>query len=94
VCTLDFTLGPPDGRSNTSAAAELAEFRKITTFKKKNTIFNEHPVVVCKYVLISNNVFANFIILTGNFGYKFWKTMFILLFEILILFYFVVFQQK
>ena len=32
VCTLDFTLGPPDGRSNTSAAAELAEFRKFTTF--------------------------------------------------------------
>ena len=32
VCTLDFTLGPPDGRSNTSAAAELAEFRKVTTF--------------------------------------------------------------
>ena len=33
-----------DGRSNTSAAAELAEFRKITTFSEKNTIFNEHPV--------------------------------------------------
>ena len=24
--------------------AELAEFRKITTFQGKNTIFNEHPV--------------------------------------------------
>jgi len=30
------------GRKNTGAAAELAEFRKITT--GKNTIFNEHPV--------------------------------------------------
>ena len=27
-----WTAAPPDGRSNTSAAAELAEFRKITTF--------------------------------------------------------------
>jgi len=67
---------------------------KLQLLRKKNTIFNEHPVAVCKYVLISIIVFANFIILTGNFGYKFWKTMFILLFEILILFYFVVFQQK
>ena len=25
-------------------AAKLAEFRKITTFEGKNTIFNEHPV--------------------------------------------------
>jgi len=41
VCTLNFTLGPPDSRSNSSAAAELAEFRKITIFKGKNTIFNE-----------------------------------------------------
>ena len=30
--------------TNTSAAAELAECRKITTFEEKNTIFNEHPV--------------------------------------------------
>jgi len=83
----------PDGRSNTSAAAELAEFRKITTFKKKkNTIFNENPVVVCKYVLISVIVFVNFIILTGNFGYKFWKTMLILQLKILILFLFCSFQ--
>ena len=29
------------GRSNMSAAAELAEFRNIL---RKNTIFNEHPV--------------------------------------------------
>ena len=28
----------------TSAAAELAEFRKIRNFKEKNTIFNEHQV--------------------------------------------------
>ena len=27
-----------------SAAAELAEFKKITTFEEKNSIFNEHPV--------------------------------------------------
>ena len=45
MCTLDFTLGPPGGRSNTSAAAELTEFRKITTFEGKNTIFHEHPVL-------------------------------------------------
>ena len=32
-----------NGRSNISATAELAEYRKIT-FKKKNTISNEHPV--------------------------------------------------
>jgi len=32
-----------NGRSNTSAAAELAELRKIATFQG-NTIFNEHPV--------------------------------------------------
>ena len=31
-------------RQKTSTAAELAEFRKITTFEEKNTIFNEHPV--------------------------------------------------
>ena len=31
VC-VHFTLGAPDGRSNTSAAAGLAEFRRITTF--------------------------------------------------------------
>ena len=48
MCTLDFTLGPPDGRSNTSVAAELAEFRKITIFEGKNTIFNEHPVAKLK----------------------------------------------
>ena len=35
VCTLDFTLGPPDGRSNTSAAAELTELRKSELFKEK-----------------------------------------------------------
>ena len=29
---------------NTPGAAELAEFRKITTFKGKKTILNEHPV--------------------------------------------------
>ena len=30
VCTADFTLGPPpEGRSDTGAAAELSEFRKI-----------------------------------------------------------------
>ena len=29
---------------NGSAAAELAEFRKITTFSEKKTIFNENPV--------------------------------------------------
>ena len=33
-----------NGRSNTSAAGELAEFRKITTFSRKNTIFIGHPV--------------------------------------------------
>ena len=44
LCTLDFMLGPLNGRQKTSAAAELAELRKITTFKGKNTIFNEHPV--------------------------------------------------
>ena len=37
-------LGPLHGRKKTSAAAELAELRKITTFKEKNTIFSEHPV--------------------------------------------------
>ena len=37
-------LGPPDGRSNTSAAAELAEFRKFKKILRKNTIFDEHPV--------------------------------------------------
>ena len=42
--TMDFILGPPDVRSNTSAAAGLAEFRKITKSSGKNTIFNEHPV--------------------------------------------------
>ena len=31
-----------NGRSNTSAAAELADLRKITFYGK--TIFNEHPV--------------------------------------------------
>ena len=36
-------------RLNTSAAAELVEYRKITTFLTKNTIFNEHPV----YALLS-----------------------------------------
>ena len=36
--------------SNTSAQAELAEFRKSKTFQGKNTIFIEHPVhPVCKY---------------------------------------------
>ena len=30
--------------NNTSAATELAELRKITTFSGKNTIFYEHPV--------------------------------------------------
>ena len=34
-----------NGRSNTSAAAELAEFRKITKFEGKTTLINEHPVV-------------------------------------------------
>ena len=38
---------PYNGRSNTSTTPELAEFRKITTFKK-NTISNEHPV--CKTI--------------------------------------------
>ena len=32
VCTPDFMLGPLNGRQKTSAAAELAELRKITTF--------------------------------------------------------------
>jgi len=45
VCTPDFALGPPDGRENTGAAAELVEFRKIPKLQGKNTIFNEHPVV-------------------------------------------------
>ena len=36
-----------NGRSNTSAIAELAEFEKITTFKE-STIFNEHPVFTIK----------------------------------------------
>ena len=31
VC-VHFTLGAPDGRSNSSAAGGLAEFRKIKTF--------------------------------------------------------------
>ena len=44
VCKLDFTLGPANDSQNTSAAAELAEFRKIPTFDGKNTIFDEHPV--------------------------------------------------
>ena len=39
------------GRQNTSAAAELAEFRKITKFKGKNTTFNEHPVCKCIFHL-------------------------------------------
>ena len=50
------TLAPPlgfpsvsecvhNGRSNTSAAEELAKFIKITTFEEKKTIFNEHPPV-------------------------------------------------
>ena len=35
-----------NGRSNTSAAAaELAEFRKNHNILRKNTLFNEHPVV-------------------------------------------------
>ena len=50
MCTLDFTLGPPDGRSNTSVAAELAEFRKITTFEGKNIIYNEQTVKYRKLV--------------------------------------------
>ena len=41
VCTPDFMLGPLNDRQNTSAAAELAELRKITTFYVKKTIFNE-----------------------------------------------------
>ena len=32
------------GRQNTSAVAKLKEFRIITKFSVKNTIFNEHPV--------------------------------------------------
>ena len=43
-------LGPPDCRSNTSAAAELADFRKFLNLKK-NTIFNEHPVSTLLIVL-------------------------------------------
>ena len=52
-----FMLGPLNGRQNTSATAELAELRKITTFSGKNTIFNEHPVLQhCKIgqVLLKN----------------------------------------
>ena len=37
----DSGLSRHNGRSNTSAAAELAEFRKITIYLKKNIIFNE-----------------------------------------------------
>ena len=36
-----------NGRSKTSTAVELAEFRKITTLRK-NAIFNEHSVK-CKF---------------------------------------------
>ena len=39
-CQCVYTMA---GQPN-STAAELAEFRKITTFFRKNTIFNEHPV--------------------------------------------------
>ena len=42
---IKFLMRKSSGRPNTSAAAVLAEFRKITTFSGKNTIFNEHPVV-------------------------------------------------
>ena len=45
LCTLDFMLGPLNGRKKTSGAAELAELKKSQHFKKKNTIFKEHPVV-------------------------------------------------
>ena len=37
---------------NTSAAAEMAELRKITTFKGKNTIIIEHPVSLQNNMLI------------------------------------------
>ena len=43
-CLSWFHLGVSVCTLNTSAAAELAEFRKITTFEGKNTTFNEHPV--------------------------------------------------
>ena len=44
-------------RSNTSAAAELAKFRKIPT-SKKNTIFNEHPVPGPGYLFIYLCIFS------------------------------------
>jgi len=34
----------------TGATAELAEFRKITTFEGKNTISNDHPVYKDIYI--------------------------------------------
>ena len=41
---IDVSVYVHNGRSNTSAAAELAEFRKNHNILRKNTIFNEHPV--------------------------------------------------
>ena len=55
-----------NGRSNTSAAAELAEFRKITTFQGKtqyfmNTLYKKYDIFEL-FPMISYSIYTGFFV--------------------------------